>query len=92
MTLHERWDGKGYPRGLKGEEIPLMGGIMNIVDRYDALRSKRPYKPALSHEKTYEIITKGDGRTMPEHFDPDVLHTFTKVADEFNNIYKRHQD
>ncbi len=92
LSHHERWDGKGYPNGLKGEEIPLMGRIMNIVDQYDALRSKRPYKPGFSHEKTFEIITVGDGRTMPEHFDPDILEAFKQSTEKFNSIFEGHQD
>jgi putative two-component system response regulator len=92
LSHHERWDGGGYPKGLKKEEIPLSGRIMNIVDQYDALRSKRPYKPALEHERVVEIITKGDGRTLPEHFDPDVLDAFIKSKDRLREIYETHQD
>jgi putative two-component system response regulator len=92
LTHHERWDGTGYPKGLKGEKIPFMGRIMHIVDQYDSLRSKRPYKAGLSHEKTYEIITKGDGRTMPEHFAPDVLGAFKYLQDKFNQIFEGYQD
>lgn len=89
---HERWNGSGYPRGLAGEAIPLSARIMNICDQYDALRSKRPYKPAFSHEKTLEIITVGDGRTMPAHFDPGVLSAFKSCAERFRDIYEAHQD
>ncbi len=89
---HERFDGNGYPKGLKGEAIPLTALIMNITDQYDALRSKRPYKPAFSHDKTVSIITKGDGRTMPDHFDPTVLSAFKKSMDIFNDIFETHKD
>lgn len=89
---HERWDGKGYPNGLKEEQIPLTARIMNITDQYDALRSKRPYKPAFDHEKTVAIITKGDGRTMPDHFDPEILLAFEKSLDLFNEIFETNQD
>ena len=92
MTHHERWDGKGYPQGLKGDEIALPGRIMNIADQYDALRSKRPYKPAFDHEKTVKIITEGDGRTLPDHFDPQVLNAFKKLTGDFNSIYEEFQD
>ena len=89
---HERWDGKGYPRGLAGEAIPLTARIMNLADQYDALRSKRPYKPAFSHEKTVHIITQGDGRTVPEHFDPAVLSIFKQKRDQFNEIFNEHSE
>ena len=65
---HERWDGGGYPSGLKGNDIPVEAAIMNIVDQYDALRSRRPYKPR-SDERSSDM-TEGDGRTMPWHFSP----------------------
>ena len=92
LSHHERWDGTGYPKKLKGDEIPLSGRIMNICDQYDAMRSKRPYKPAFDHAKVMEILTKGDGRTMVCHFDPDVHAAFLRCADRFAEIFDNLQD
>ena len=87
LNHHERWDGGGYPNSKQGDEIPLAARIMNICDIYDALRSRRPYKPAFDHEKAVEIITVGDGRTQPEHFDPVVLAAFKQNHEFFRNIF-----
>ncbi|MDA8414179.1 MAG: response regulator [Desulfobacteraceae bacterium] len=91
-THHERWDGSGYPAGLKGEETPLEGRIVMIADQYDALRNSRVYKPAFSHDKTSDIILNGDGRTMPTHFDPRILTTFREIADDFAEIFNSNCD
>jgi len=87
LNHHERWDGGGYPGGKQGDAIPLSARIMNICDIYDALRSKRPYKPGFDHQKSVEIIENGDGRTQPEHFDPVILDAFVKNHESFREIF-----
>ena len=88
LSHHERHDGGGYPRGLRGDEVPLAGMIMNIADQYEALRSVRPYKPSLTHERVVEILTRGDGRTMPAHFHPRVLEAFADSTGRFAQIFE----
>jgi putative two-component system response regulator len=85
---HERWDGSGYPDGKQGEAIPLSARILNICDIYDALRSKRPYKPAFDHLTAMDIITRGDGRTQPEHFDPAIFAAFKQGQQTFRDIFE----
>ena len=85
---HEKWDGSGYPDKLAGEEIPISARIMAVADVYDALRSKRPYKPAFTHEKACEIILEGTGR----QFDPAVIDAFRAVETEFAEIRMQMDD
>jgi putative two-component system response regulator len=86
-THHEKWNGTGYPRGLKGEEIPLLGRIMAIADVYDALVFERPYKKAFPHEEAVDIIVSEKGR----HFDPVLVDLFLSVSDQFEEIDKRYK-
>lgn len=79
LTHHERWDGKGYPRGLKGEEIPITGRITAVIDVYDALISIRPYKRAMLIEEALELIRAGGG----SQFDPHLVERFFAIQDEF---------
>jgi putative two-component system response regulator len=78
----EKWDGSGYPRGLKGEAIPVSGRLMALADVYDALISKRVYKPPFPHAKAVQIIQEGRGT----HFDPGVVDAFVALEDTFRNI------
>lgn len=88
ISHHERWDGTGYPRGLKGEAIPLCGRVIAVADVYDALVSKRVYKAALPHETARDIILKGAGT----HFDPTITAVFAKVDHKFREIRERFAD
>jgi HD-GYP domain-containing protein (c-di-GMP phosphodiesterase class II)/CHASE2 domain-containing sensor protein len=86
---HEKWDGSGYPEGLKGMEIPIEARILTICDVYESLRSKRPYKGPFTHNNAFLIITQGDDKTSPESFDPDVLRAFIKVHRSFEEIFAK---
>lgn len=79
---HEKWDGSGYPNRLAGDDIPVEGRLMAIADVYDALISKRVYKPPFTHEKAVAIITEGKG----SHFDPDMVDAFLEIEDTFRQI------
>jgi putative two-component system response regulator len=88
ITHHEKWDGSGYPHGLQGKRIPLVGRIVAIADVFDALTSKRPYKEAFSLEKSYRIIREGRGN----HFDPRVVDTFFALEKEILEIKDKFMD
>lgn len=88
LTHHEKWDGSGYPNRLKGRDIPVSGRLMALADVYDALISKRVYKPAFSHEKARDIILEGRGI----HFDPDVVDAFIAVEQQFVSIARQYAD
>jgi len=79
---HERWDGNGYPYGLKGMEIPIQGRIMAIADVYDALISERPYKKAFTTEEAFNIIKTDSGT----HFDPAIVDVFCDMREQFETI------
>ncbi len=81
-THHERWDGKGYPEGLVGDQIPISGRLMALADVYDALISQRVYKSAFPHAKAVEIIESEKGK----HFDPEVVEAFLDLENIFHNI------
>lgn len=88
LNHHECWDGSGYPYGLRGEEIPLEARIVMICDQYDALRSVRSYKPAYDHGSVCEILLHGDGKTRPQHFDPQLLALFRDLEGRFQEVWE----
>lgn len=89
---HEKYDGTGYPKGLKGDEIPLSARFMSLADVYDALVSKRRYKDGFTHEDAVKTIVEGDGtgRTKPEHFDPRVIKAFKEINEKFKDIAEKY--
>jgi len=87
-THHERWDGYGYPEGLRGDQIPIPGRLMALADTYDALTSKRVYKSQLPHEKAVQIITEEKG----SQFDPEVVDAFLAAKEDFRQISLRYAD
>jgi len=87
-THHEKWDGSGYPQGLKKDQIPLSGRLMAIADVYDALISKRVYKPPMPHAEAVAIIREGRGN----HFDPDLVDAFLSIHETFRNIALTYAD
>ena len=88
LSHQEKWDGSGYPQGLKGDAIPMSARLMAVADVYDALISQRVYKPALPHDRAVQIIFQGRG----SHFDPDMVDAFIGIQDEFNDIAQRFKD
>jgi putative two-component system response regulator len=88
LSHQEKWDGSGYPEGLKGDAIPLSARLMALADVYDALISRRVYKPAFSHEASVKIILESGGR----HFDPAVVAAFDAVREDFRSIAARYAD
>ena len=93
LCHHEKWDGTGYPRGLKGDEIPLSARLVQLADVYDALRSPRPYKSGYSHDEAYRIIVEGDERINPlAHFDPKLIDLFKRHHRDMDRIWNELQD
>ncbi len=88
QSHHEKWDGTGYPQGLSGDDIPLSGRLMALADVYDALISRRVYKPPFPHAKALSIIEEGRGK----HFDPELVDSFLNVTEEFCHISIRFAD
>ena len=81
-THHEKWDGTGYPDGVKGPDIPVPGRIMALVDVYDACTTRTLYRPSMSHEQVIEFIVRGKGT----HFDPAVVEAFVQVSPMLHHL------
>ncbi len=82
LTHHEKWDGSGYPRGLKGEEIPIVGRIVGLCDVFDALTTKRPYKNAWPNDRAIAYIREQSGK----HFDPYIVESFLRVLPQIFEV------
>jgi putative two-component system response regulator len=87
LNHHENWDGSGYPAELSGTRIPITARIVAFADNYDALRSGRPYRKGICHDEVYKILIKGDGRTEPSQFDPDILKIFRRNHKAFDGMF-----
>lgn len=85
---HEKWDGSGYPQGLRGAEIPLSGRLMAVADVYDALISKRVYRPPVPHEQAVAVIREGRG----SHFDPEIVEAFLEIGEDLRRIAQQYAD
>jgi putative two-component system response regulator len=88
LNHHERWDGRGYPAGLVGSDIPLWGRICAVADVFDAVTSERPYKPAFSNDEALQILRDGKGK----HFDPRVIEVFFECIEDILAIQKKYKD
>jgi putative two-component system response regulator len=85
---HEKWNGAGYPEGLSGDDISIPGRLMAVADVYDALISRRIYKPPYPHEDSVDIIREASGA----HFDPDMVDAFLALANQFNKLAQKYAD
>ena len=88
LSHHENWDGSGYPKGLKGKNIPIEGRIVAVADAFDAMTSKRPYKDPFSAEKSFKIIEEARGK----HFDPEIAGAFLEEKSEVLKIAEKFRD
>ena len=89
LNHHEKWDGSGYPRGLKGDAIPIEARIAALADQYDSLRTAQHHKAAVDHATATKILNHGDARIRPQHFDPRLLTIYRETAFLFEEVYDR---
>jgi HD-GYP domain-containing protein (c-di-GMP phosphodiesterase class II) len=88
LNHHEKWNGTGYPAGRREDDIPLSARIVQVADIYDALRSRRPYKQALTHDQARDILLHGDDRVDTAHFDPRLIELFGDTHESFDRIWR----